>query len=559
MGVTFIDNRADESGSVLYLESQPASISDSSFTGNTAGDGNTIHTVNSPIDWDCRLGSWMPTEGTFQGDFSAPECYYCPAGYYGATSGLTEPGQCGQCTRGHFCEMGTTNPEPCPPGRYSPVFGAPSPEFCLPCAPGTYQPLAAQEFCITCPAGSFSPDVGLAACDPCPRGGYCEEAGAATSMVWEPCPTGSFNPSNGSSSSAACELCPAGTASATRGAESSETCVPCRPGTVAAAAGLSECASCGGGTYQDGTGATGCRNCVSGHYCAKGAAAPLPCDGGTYSSATDNDEQGDCTAANPGYFATTGSTQQTPCAPGSIAPSAKMSACVLCPKGNFAASGTACEQCEAGTYAAREGLSQCTLCPHPLSSKSGDVTCSICKEGFYLRDASAHPDDIFRFPTKHCKACPPDVKCATNTTLETLGVRRDYWRASPLTTEIHECDASDHCSGSGSAADNSRRRLAGSGGAGPGCDLGHTGPLCEWCVSDEQYFSRAERGCVDCPTTERFGILAGVVVALAGTALLLYHALPSTEAWGRFGARAKRRLEIVESQVAGRERHPPTL
>ena len=50
-------------------------------------------------------------------------------------------------------------------------------------------------------------------------------------------------------------------------------------------------------------------------------------------------------------------------------------------------------------------------------------------------------------------------------------------------------------------------------------------------MSDEQYFSRAERGCVDCPTTGRFGILAGVVVVLAGTGLFLYRALARAEAW----------------------------
>ncbi|EOD23668.1 hypothetical protein EMIHUDRAFT_239306, partial [Emiliania huxleyi CCMP1516] len=68
-GIAFIDNRADGSGSVLYLSNTPSSISDASFTGNTAGDDTTIQT-NSPIDWDCRLGSWMPRKGTFFGDFS---------------------------------------------------------------------------------------------------------------------------------------------------------------------------------------------------------------------------------------------------------------------------------------------------------------------------------------------------------------------------------------------------------------------------------------------------------------------------------------------------------
>ena len=64
-------------------------------------------------------------------------------------------------------------------------------------------------------------------------------------------------------------------------------------------------------------------------------------------------------------------------------------------------------------------------------------------------------------------------------------------------------------------------------------------------MSDEQYFSRAERGCTDCPTRGRFGILAGVVVALAGTGLVLYRTLARAEAWGRLRAR----LDICESQV----------
>ncbi|EOD04222.1 hypothetical protein EMIHUDRAFT_221326, partial [Emiliania huxleyi CCMP1516] len=73
-GIDFIDNRAVRgSGSVLYLSNTPSSISDASFTGNTAGDDNdgaTIEAVSSPINWDCRLGSWMPRKGSFFGDFS---------------------------------------------------------------------------------------------------------------------------------------------------------------------------------------------------------------------------------------------------------------------------------------------------------------------------------------------------------------------------------------------------------------------------------------------------------------------------------------------------------
>ncbi|EOD41303.1 hypothetical protein EMIHUDRAFT_199605, partial [Emiliania huxleyi CCMP1516] len=77
-GVDFIDNRAGMSGSVLYLDGlrQRPSISAASFTGNTAGDDNDGATIQavviSPINWDCRLGSWMPRKGSFFGDFSVP-------------------------------------------------------------------------------------------------------------------------------------------------------------------------------------------------------------------------------------------------------------------------------------------------------------------------------------------------------------------------------------------------------------------------------------------------------------------------------------------------------
>ena len=61
---------------MLYLDKTHPSISAASFTGNTAGDDNDGATIQTdkPIDWDCRLGSWMPRKGSFFGDFSVPEC-----------------------------------------------------------------------------------------------------------------------------------------------------------------------------------------------------------------------------------------------------------------------------------------------------------------------------------------------------------------------------------------------------------------------------------------------------------------------------------------------------
>ena len=84
-----------------------------------------------------------------------------------------------------------------------------------------------------------------------------------------------------------------------------------------------------------------------------------------------------------------------------------------------------------------------------------------CQKDFYLLK-SADPAEIFSSPTDYCKPCPPNADCSSpNTTLEALGIPRGYWRASNQTTELHKCVASEHCSGSGSAAnvERSRRRL----------------------------------------------------------------------------------------------------
>ena len=75
---------------------------------------------------------------------------------------------------------------------------------------------------------------------------------------------------------------------------------PCAKGSYTDEAKQGECTPCAGGTYQD---AMECKACKQGSYCAAGAAAALPCEGGSYSSATDNDKPDDCTLADPGFFA----------------------------------------------------------------------------------------------------------------------------------------------------------------------------------------------------------------------------------------------------------------
>ena len=187
-------------------------------------------------------------------------------------------------------------------------------------------------------------------------------------------------------------------------------------------------------------------------------------------------------------------------------------------------------------------MGECTPCPHPLStSGSGSVTCSVCKEGFYLQDATALPDDVFQNPTQHCKPCPPHANCSAGTALSSLGVDVGYWRASNATSELLRCD-SETCSGG--SGQPSRRRLT-DGDDDPYCTAGHTGPLCEVCVADSEYFSSAEGRCIACPSTARsvsvFLLFVIVIAALAAAYAGLRH-LPCSR-------RLRQRVTRIESEV----------
>ena len=57
--------------------------------------------------------------------------------------------------------------------------------------------------------------------------------------------------------------------------------VPCAPGTFNPSTRKSKCSRCVAGRFQDAEGATACNDCTPGYYCNEGAAAALPCPGGT--------------------------------------------------------------------------------------------------------------------------------------------------------------------------------------------------------------------------------------------------------------------------------------
>ena len=142
----------------------------------------------------------------------------------------------------------------------------------------------------------------------------------------------------------------------------------CSPGTSAPTSGMGMCTKCVGGKYQPSTGATLCENCKYGHYCKEGASQPVPCPERSYantqdreaiySNTTDPTTLKMCTPTDPGYYATAGSQDQTPCSPGTVQPAEKRGACDKCEGGSFmnASGATACFGCtpEIGRASCRE-------------------------------------------------------------------------------------------------------------------------------------------------------------------------------------------------------------
>ena len=92
----------------------------------------------------------------------------------------------------------------------------------------------------------------------------------------------------------------------------------CPTGSFTDAPSADSCVLCVAGTFQDAAQQTACKVCTPGYYCAEGAAAALPCPGGTHKNAslavmTSVDE---CVVCPPGTFCPVGSADAKPCAPG---------------------------------------------------------------------------------------------------------------------------------------------------------------------------------------------------------------------------------------------------
>ena len=379
----------------------------------------------------------------------------CPAGTYGNETTLASPGCSALCrSPGSSCVEGSVSPEPCPPGTFCPGNGAPK----YPCPPGTYgekSGLVDARCSGPCPAGFWCPAASTAPRDaPCPPGSYGARPGLRDAACSGACEPGYYCPANSTSArekpcgdvaflddgAAVAAYCPEGSGAPRPAApghyvaggapgrrEAQAACGPgfrcargsryaCEAGTYRRGPGL-EVAGVAGARPAPATGDASCDACPPGHYCPRGADAPVPCPPGRWGNGTGLGSPACDGACDRGHY----------CPAGSLARDARP-----CPGGTFGnATGLTTPACSAACVGDAEGRGACAVAACeagyycPAASTHGRAR--ECGEGHYCPPGSASPVPVApgmvgvggggpttRAAQAACPTCCPDgaTRCA---------------------------------------------------------------------------------------------------------------------------------------------------
>lgn len=395
--------------------------------------------VNTSVPNPCPIGTFS----NWTGNLNVFGCSYCPPGFYCDELGIIDPSN-KTCLEGYYCLSGATTPTPldgttgntCPSGFY--------------CPNGTASPLP-------CPPGSYSPSTGAVECIGCLEGYYCEGETVTPTI----CPLGSYCPEN---TTYEIPKCPEGSFSDSFGLKNISECTLCSPGKYCDGKGL---------TFSNGICAEGyfCSNgsmnargeagilggvggiCPPGYYCPLGSITPTPCSPGTFNPSSNATDYSDCLPCPPGFYCNESglSTPGTACDSGFYCTiSETISNNTICPDGHYCVSGATYPRiCIDGTYQNETGKSKCDLCPSGRYCISGSILPISCPLGSYCPEGYGYPifcplgtygANVNLTSVQECELCPAGKFC-------TNGIIRgdchagyvcynSSWTASPKNTPL---------------------------------------------------------------------------------------------------------------------------
>eukprot|EP01022_Parablepharisma_sp_SALTPOND_P014589 TRINITY_DN199_c1_g1_i1.p1 TRINITY_DN199_c1_g1~~TRINITY_DN199_c1_g1_i1.p1 ORF type:complete len:4309 (-),score=431.50 TRINITY_DN199_c1_g1_i1:34-12960(-) len=406
--------------------------------------------------------------GQYTANSASSKCTSCPASYYCSGSGNT--GIFTDCTKGHYCPLGTGSPKNCPAGTYNPVYGLKASSECLDCPAGYacpylgrsspyysckyryYCPLRStsryQRYCITghycptgtgrpipCPIGTYTPHTGryaLSHCYSCTAGKYCEKVGLAspTGSCHEGyyCPAGQSVPRPTNYYCDVGQYCPAGSSSPRT----------CPAGTFQNSKKQGACITCPKGYFCEAGSVTFTSNqdCPPGYYCPAGTrySTEHPCPAGTYNPNSNAFSQSQCIPCEPGYYcsgqARTAMDYNLKCAPGyycirgaSTSSPTDGTTGYLCTGGTYCPGGTSYPlPCTPGSYCSGNYRTAPTgPCPAGRYCPLGASTYYRCPTGSYCPYGSPAPipcpagtyrNSYYRSSLSECTACPNGYYCA---------------------------------------------------------------------------------------------------------------------------------------------------
>ena len=208
---------------------------------------------------------------------------------------------------------------------------------------------------------------------------------------------------------------------------------------------------------------------------------------------------------------------------------------VDCVAGYFSKTpGTACAACAIGYYTSTSGGVGCSECLRPRTTSGlGAVACDACRDDSFLATTFTAKAERKYTPCEGdeqtdrepCCECPQGALCIQEggTSVETMLIRRDYYRYTERSTQVLECDTDHACRPHTNSTDYSEENRY--------CAEKYKGPLCASCT-DGAFRDSFTSECMDC---EEVSVFQKYLVALIAIVLILLYAMGycilSTEAY----------------------------